>query len=1072
MTDSDTLDSTALSEAITQQLDRLRQLTQLNVQANWQMHLGDLPVAAAVSSDTWQGRSIALLNARSHIVWEKGHQVLWLSQQVVVPTHLQGYAVQGLRLRLALTWWADSAQIFINGDLVQSGDLFDCSARILLSSAVTPGEIIQVALRLVSPNHDNGALVRSLCIYEFEETCDAFCPEPGFVADELAVLQHYLTTFAPEKLAVLQTALGSIAWLALPGREAFDRSLVSVRQQLQPLSHWLKNRQINLLGHAHLDLAWLWTVRETWEAADRTFRSVLQLQQAFPELIFCQSTPALYAWVEQHRPALFAAVQSQIAAARWEVVAGLWVEPELNLISGESIVRQVLYGQRYAQQKFGKMSSIAWLPDSFGFCWQLPQILRQGGVEFFVTQKLRWNDTTEFPHELFWWQSPDGTQILSLNVAPIGEGIDPLKMTRYACTWERQTGIASSLWLMGVGDHGGGPTRDMLETARRWQQSPFFPRLEFTTAIDYLQSLEQRQAAHPEKSALPVWNDELYLEFHRGCYTTHTDQKRSNRACERWLYQAELFSTIATLTAAAAYPQTALETAWKQMLFNQFHDILPGSSIPEVFDDANRDWQAVEHTAKQLLQQALTTIAAQITLPPPHPGSYPVVVFNPLSWERSEVVTIAVPLSEHAANPDWQIYDLDGQVVASQSRCVVGADQEFWEISFFAAAIPAVGYRLFWRCPRECPRPADSIAAVPNDYILENEFLQVTIDPQTGDLSRVFDKVHQRDVLSAPGNQLQAFQDSGQYWDAWNIDPHYAQHPLPPAQLRSIVWQARGKIQQRLRVVRRLAASDFYQDYVLLANSPLLHIQTQVDWQARHVLVKAAFPLNLQADHATYEIPCGAIARSTQPSTPQEQAKWEVSALHWADLSQTEYGVSLLNDCKHGYDSQPSQLRLTLLRSPAYPDPNADRGQHQFSYALYPHSGSWRSARTVHWGYEFNYPLQALTTIPTFVAGAAALPAVGKFLDLDAENLILTAFKRSEGHPTQWILRCYECHGESATLHLSSDLDLQVMQSVNLLEQPDHQQPDDRATSQSGDGCFSIAPWKIVSFAVTADRRH
>jgi alpha-mannosidase len=385
------------------------------------------------------------------------------------------------------------------------------------------------------------------------------------------------------------------------------------------------------------------------------------------------------------------------------------------------------------------------------------------------------------------------------------------------------------------------------------------------------------------------------------------------------------------------------------------------------------------------------------------------------------------------------------------------------------------------------------------DFVLENEFLRVVVNPDTGDLSSVFDKVHQREVLSSSGNQLQAFQDKGQYWDAWNIDPNYAQHPLPSTRLQSIQWLERGMLRSRLRVVRQLGQSEFCQDYSLDAKSPLLKIATTVDWQERHVLVKAAFPLNLEANDATYEIPCGAIQRSTRPQTPAEQAKWEAPALRWADLTDFSlavtspnhnpsdssqnasipdlktihsresedginpngYGVSLLNDCKYGYDSQPSQLRLTLLRSASWPDSEADRGFHQFTYALYPHRGSWQSAGTVRRGYELNLPLQVALPAPAR-ANSTSLAPMGQFLDLQAENLILMALKPSEDTSRPWIMRCYECHGESASLSLQSDLELAIAHPVDLLERPASV-----GEPLSDEQPLRISPWKIATFAVT-----
>ncbi|HEY9812733.1 MAG TPA: alpha-mannosidase, partial [Candidatus Sericytochromatia bacterium] len=926
----------------------------------------------------------------------------------------------------------------------------------------------------------------------------------------LAVLHKYIETFDPEKLPTLATSIGDINWAALPYNIVnFENSLNTLRQNLiksqiysffppfpihrddaeeclspiPPLNKQVFPPKISLLGHAHLDMAWLWSIDETWEAAQRTFESVLKLQQQFPELTFCHSTPALYAWIEEHRPDLFTAIQQQVNQGRWEIVGGMWIEPELNIISGESIVRQILYGQHYVLEKFGQLSKIAWLPDSFGFCATLPQFLKLGGIEYFVTQKLRWNDTTQFPHSAFLWQSPDGTEIFSLMSAPIGEGIDPIKMANYSCEWQQQTSIENALWLPGVGDHGGGPTRDMLEVAQRWQQSPFFPEVEFTTASNYLSEISNQESATSPPTSFPIWKDELYLEFHRGCYTTHTDQKLWNRRCEQLLYEAELFATFANITTKIAYPKAELEAAWKKMLFNQFHDILPGTSIPEVFVQANKAWQEVEQVGNEILDKSLSAIASRISLPThPQPNAIPIVVFNSLNCQRSEVVNVSLPQYSPENPQNWQIYDLFGKILPSQVS-------KPSNLLFLATDIPSVGYRVFWLVPESSEKVDLAIASeataqkqiqyansnqnIPKnspinqeddlsqkDWVLENEFLRVTVDPQTGNLISVFDKNQSFEILQpSGGNQLQAFQDSGQYWDAWNIDPNYTQHPLPPTILKSITWVEKGKIQQRLRVVRQLGKSEFCQDYLLSVDSPLLKIVTTVDWQERQVLIKAAFPINIESDFATYQIPCGTIQRLTKPATPEDKAKWEVPALHWADISNNGYGVSLLNNCKYGYDCQPDQLRLTLLRSASWPDPQADIGIHEFTYALYPHSGNWQSGNTVRRGYELNLPLRVMVMETVSDRTNTTLKPINKFLDLQAENLILMAFKQSEYNPQQWILRCYECHGETAQLQLNSDLGLEITQAVDLLERP-LEATEQLQLHQSA----IITPNKIVSF--------
>ncbi|XGB41679.1 MAG: hypothetical protein LVS60_15725 [Nodosilinea sp. LVE1205-7] len=365
----------ALSSASLQAtLTRLRQLNRLEVQSGWHR-----------APESWHGSSPwaeeaanwprSPLNQRHHITWEGGGKSLWLYQCFTWPESLQGYPLEGLSARLALRWWADQADLYCNRVRVHQGDLFDCWTRLLISDRIKPGETVEIALHLISPGHDQGALVKSQIQFEATETDP---PEPAFVADELAVLATYLQTFQPDQTPRLEQALATIAWEHLGDRPSFDQSLAQVRQSLQDFSPWLKQRTIHCLGHAHLDLAWLWPVAETWTVAVKTFESVLALQQEFPELTFSHSSPALLAWLEEHQPEVFKALQQQVQAGRWAIDAGLWVEPDLNLPGGEALARQVLYGQRYCLEKFGAPSAIAWLPDSFGFSWQLPQILHQG----------------------------------------------------------------------------------------------------------------------------------------------------------------------------------------------------------------------------------------------------------------------------------------------------------------------------------------------------------------------------------------------------------------------------------------------------------------------------------------------------------------------------------------------------------------------------------------------------------------------------------------------------------------------------------------------------------------------
>jgi alpha-mannosidase len=1134
-------------------IERLRSLSQIDILTDWRIDRG----CGSIDTDTSKWDRVNL-NEKGKIAWESGKQEIWLAQKIIIPTDLQGYPVTNLVCRLAFTWWAELAQVFVDGVLVQEGDLFDHSPRVVLMSAAVPGTVLDVRLRLVSPGHDIGALMRSRVVYE---SLDAMNPEPGWWADELAVMVKQMASFNPARLGELggivegidydllgvdvEGFIGSVFDVKLrgmlmlgggedlptppfgyPSQEGIfpDYSLEGgIFPAPSPLQGegWGGVKTIQLLGHAHLDMAWLWEVAETWEVAERTFRSTLSLQQLFPDLTFCHSTPALYEWMELNQPEVFAGICAQIQAGKWEVVGGMWIEPDLNLISGESIARQLIYGQGYNLSRFGAVTKVAWLPDTFGFCQQLPQLLQQGGIDYFVTQKFLWNDTTQFPHQLFWWEALDGSRVLSLMSSPIGEGIDPLKMVDYACKWQTDTGINESLYLFGVGDHGGGPTRDMLEIADRWSNSDVFPQLEFTTAVKYLDKLAGSSDSH----LLPVWKDELYLEFHRGCFTTHADQKRSNRQCEDLLYQAELWSSIACIVTKQDYPddlKLQIETAWKQTLFNQFHDIIPGTAIAPVYVTANEGWENVERITTQIISDALRMISDRIILPtPPIEGAIAIVIFNALNWKRSEVIKYPLDAKETRLFQKvgfldaWCVFDADGKLLPSQTTAE--------HILFIAEDLPSVGYRLFWLVldmqsgidggedlpTPPCGYPSVGVASpqgeegtfpthslvlshfqgktrvknplpggVPEGgggyhsaspqttetpassrFIFKNQFVEVKINPETGDIASIYDSLNHREIISTAANQLQAFQDKGQYWDAWNIDPKYAQKPLPPSQLKSIEWVENGIIRQRLRVVRELAGAEFRQDYILDAHSSIVRIETAVDWQTEHVLIKANFPLNLTANISTAETACGAIDRTTQPETAAETAKWELPMHRWVDLtdSRGEYGVSLLNDCKYGFDAGTDYLRLTLLRGSKWPNPTADKGYHEFTYAVYPHSDTWKAAQTVRKGLELNSPLQVLQLAPrTKIDGDRDLASIDSFIDLQSENLVLMAFKPSESlDDKSWILRCYECHGVESEIKLAGDLDLRIDRVVNLLEQP-----------QSEKVNSTIKRWQIKSFGI------
>ncbi len=1000
-----------LAAPLPQTLEGLRAVSRQPLIAGWKEHPGDTPDAATpeFNDSTWP---LAKPDSKGNLNWGKGRQVLWLRQWVTVPPTFKGYASTGTQVKLNLIWWAEKVEIYVNGRFVQSGDLYDAVQRVILTPSAQPGERFLVALKLVSPGHDAGALTQARLDIE----APSGSTDPGMLADELDVLDGYLkeTANARERQRlqpVLKRSLERIDWQALKlGKLArFDASLKSARTQLAPFAALTRSRTIGLLGHSHIDMAWLWPVPETRQVVEKTFRSTLGLMGRYPQLNFAQSTAQSYRWIESEQPQLFEQIKEQVRRGRWELVGGMWVEPDLNLPDGESLIRQVLYGKQYFKERFGKEINIGWNPDSFGYTWQLPQIYKKAGIDYFLTQKLDWNDTTRFPHRIFWWQAPDGSKILTYFATPLGEQVDAVKMATKARAYEKNTGYPNLLWMYGVGDHGGGPTRDMLETAERWQRSPVFPKLVPTTASQYFQSLK----AADRKKPFPTWNSELYLEFHRGTYTTHAGQKQHNRQAEVLLANLEKFASARSLFTGAAYPHTQLASLWKLTLFNQFHDILPGSAIRPVYVQAASEQKAFRQQAEALLATTLKDLASRADT---RGEGTPVVVFNSLATVRSAPVEIAAGVPE-------------GELVAVDSRGQTFRTQRIGErLQFWATEVPGVGYKTYWLRPAKAHSPEPAGASV-----LENDNLRVTVDPATGDLSSVYDKRSGRESLNGPGNQLQLFKDEGQYWDAWNIDPQYEKHPLPAPRLVSIERVESGPVRSTIRVTRTFGKSTFVQDLILYHDSPALQITNQIDWQERHVLLKTAFHLKAKATQATYEIPFAAIARSTRRDTPARKAQWEVPALRWASVNDLEGGASLLNDSKYGYDAREladgTRLRLSLLRGSEWPDPEADLGQHQFSYVFYPHAGDWRKADAVQAGLSLNTPF--IPVVETVHTGT--LPE--QFVALDNPQVVLAGWKRAEDGDG-WIVRLYESKGSAAKTKLTFPQPPRSAVKTDLLERP------------------------------------
>ena len=784
----------------------------------------------------------------------------------------------------------------------------------------------------------------------------------------------------------------------------------------------------HLVGHAHIDLSWLWRWEETVsDIARYTFRGTLAQMDKMPGLTFAQSQAAIYEALEKDQPELFAAIAAKIKEGTWVPVGGMWVEPDANMPDGEALARQFLYGKRYFLDKFGVDVKVGWCPDTFGHSWQLPQILRRAGLESYVFGRCA---PAPDPTHFFWWEGMDGSRVLGY--VPAGwYNVGLQDGTRGILEAARKnTDIKDFMLLYGAGDHGGGPRDADIAAIKKYREDPKEPRLVFDLPEPYLKGIA---AANGDR--LPVIKRELNFTF-PACYTSETATKKNNRQMEGLLVTAEKFSAIAAASGYRDYyPERDIDEAWKIVLRNQFHDILDGSSIGPVYDEVAGFYRQARMRAERALDFSLETISNQIDT---RGAGFPVAVYNPLFWERTEpaIVDVAVPpdaATGKAYEGAVRVTDGDGKGVASQvlERRVQG-DGVTFRVLFMAQGVPSLGYRLYRVMPaaKEWTGTAAVAAAGAGEGAaepagLENEFLKVRLDPKTGWIASLYDKTAKREVLAGPGNVLEAIVDEPKEMSAWELG------------LKGLAGKAgengavvevieKGPVRAVVRVKSRFRDSTFEQDLTLYAGLPRLDCRMRLDWRERNIMIKAAFPLAVKSPAARFEIPYGSIMRPADGT--------EVPALRWIDVSEGtgEYGVTLLNDSKYGFDVNGPVMRMSVVHGETYPDAEADRGRQELLYAIAPHRGDWKAGEATRRGFELNNPL--ITRVPMVHAGA--LPKVHSFIKVGPTNVILSAVKKEMGY-AEWglIVRLYETTGQKTEATIELPLKVEASEA-DLIERP------------------------------------
>jgi alpha-mannosidase len=765
---------------------------------------------------------------------------------------------------------------------------------------------------------------------------------------------------------------------------------------------------IALTGHAHIDLAWLWPYAETRRKARRTFHTALSLMEGSNEYLvrsgftFNQSTAHYYAQIEEDDPALFEKIAAKVKAGPWETIGGMWVEPDTNMPTGESLTRQLLYGQRYFEQKFGVRHTVCWLPDCFGFSGALPQLLRQAGITSFFTIKVNWSETNRFPADLFWWEGIDGSRVLAHTFDnPRGGYNGQLGPEAYLRTWQnfRQKALhGQTLLAIGYGDGGGGVTPEFIEREMQLRDFPVLPKAAWGRVEDFFTHARETAKA----AATPVWKGDIYLELHRATMTTQSAVKKLHRQAERAAITAEILGGISMLMGGEA-PES-IEHIWRVILKNEFHDILPGSSIAEVYDDAEAELGEVLGRAQARQQMALSTIVSRL---PDGDVSDAVVVVNPTLQARPLRVRL----------PDKSFYST-GEWVAPMSVSVH---------------------------TRATLEAASGLSVTTSS--LENDHLRVTIGTD-GTIESIIHKATGREALAGRGNQLWVYPaDKPRNWDAWDIEDDYAQKGIELTQVAAVQVVENNPHRGAIHITKRFRDSTIKQSYVLEANGTRLDIETEIDWHDRHCLLRTLTPVDVRTMHATFEHANGVVKRTTHDNTSWDQAQFEAPGHRFIDMSEPGFGVALLNDAKYGHSAKGNVLGMSLVRSPVYPDPLADEGGQRFTYSLYPHAGEWHEGRVREEAEDLNQPLLGASASGVHRVSYQLMATAG----IDAA---LSALKPAEDG-NGLILRVYEPAGRRGDFGIEVPDGWSNAGSVSILEEP---------MDRAGPGLrpFEVRSWRLV----------
>ncbi|MGG3572470.1 alpha-mannosidase [Bacillus gobiensis] len=912
--------------------------------------------------------------------WQGRDRYLWLAKEITIPKEWAEDTVVGL-FDFGKTGEGGNSgfesQLYVDGKMYQA---IDSNHKELFFEKEWSDSPIYLAFRLWSglegggERKDQEHKIAQAEIAILDEQTDDLYYTAYAMLETIKVLQDH----SPERvklLSLLDKAFRIIDWKE-PGSDPFYHSVYRTNDFLQAEIDQLEKHSdvtIRCIGHTHIDVAWLWRLKHTREKAGRSFSTVLRLMEKYPDYIFLQTQPQLYAYVKKDFPELYEEMKRRIDEGVWEVDGAMWLEADCNLPSGESLVRQILEGSKFIKNEFGKDVHYLWLPDVFGYSWALPQILKKSGIDTFLTSKISWNQFNRMPNDTFTWRGIDGSEVLTQFITTPDPGSPEnswfatyngqILPTTVTGTWDnyKNKELAKELLLSyGYGDGGGGVNRTMLEMRRRLDKMPGLPHVKTGNVRPYFEELNKQVKETSE--FVPTWDGELYLEYHRGTYTSQAYNKKMNRLLELKLRETEFMHVwkAVSLGGWETYPTTQLEESWRTLLRNQFHDIIPGSSIREVYEDSKKEYEEAEETADQLLHDAVLALTER--------KGRAWTIYNSSSWLLDGIVEVQT-------DEEGTWVDEEGNELTAQKK------DNSWLVE--VKQVPETGWKQIELQPSQNSKPLAADWFDFEEQVLETQFYRVEFNEQ-GQIQSLFDKEAGRHVLAEneKGNVFQIFEDKPLEFDAWDIDIYYQDKMTEVSNLEDFKLKKAGALQVSIEASWRYGKSTITQEMIFYKNRKVIDFSTHVDWHEQQQLLKVAFPVRIRATQATYDIQFGNVKRPTHWNTSWDMAKFETVAHQWVDFSEQNYGVSLLNDCKYGHDIKDHVIRLSLIKSAKAPDFMQDQGNHHFTYSLYPHANSWVEAETVKEAWKLNHPF---SVSEGFAKGSQQLFAINHpFIHLDA----------------------------------------------------------------------------------------